>query len=193
MSEGKTYNFYNGAQNVEHIDTQVNNYNFNFYPGKEQHDTTTEAEDVPFEDVSDRQAPESPVEQKQLCDVDIQQALTDYLMQLRNKVLPQYVDYFAEAVSRIVNDKIILEWLLNTKNCTGFTVFNKGRVFRLARMLRISQLLEDFEDVQLNQLLEASAIDTRYRRTMNQNSKNEAKVSQSVAEIVKDIKSRVKA
>lgn len=28
MSEGKTYNFYNGSQNVEHIDTQVNNYHY---------------------------------------------------------------------------------------------------------------------------------------------------------------------
>lgn len=28
MSEGKVYNFYNGSQNVEHIDHQVNNYNY---------------------------------------------------------------------------------------------------------------------------------------------------------------------
>lgn len=28
MSEGKVYNFYNGSQNVERIDYQVNNYNY---------------------------------------------------------------------------------------------------------------------------------------------------------------------
>lgn len=28
MGEGKVYNFFNGSQNVEHIETQINNYNY---------------------------------------------------------------------------------------------------------------------------------------------------------------------
>ena len=43
MIEGKTYNFYNGAQNVEHIDTQINHYH---YYGEQQQEMTEEENKV---------------------------------------------------------------------------------------------------------------------------------------------------
>lgn len=44
MSEGKTYNFYNGSQNVEHIEHQVNNYNY--YGSQRQESNEEEGEMV---------------------------------------------------------------------------------------------------------------------------------------------------
>lgn len=42
MSEGKTYNFYNGSQNVEHIDHQENHYHY--YGGQKPEVSEEESE-----------------------------------------------------------------------------------------------------------------------------------------------------
>ncbi|MBQ0056857.1 MAG: hypothetical protein KBT20_04285 [Bacteroidales bacterium] len=48
MSEGKVYNFYNGSQNVEHIDSQVNNYNY-YGSASQEADRSTQAIDALFD------------------------------------------------------------------------------------------------------------------------------------------------
>lgn len=114
----------------------------------------------------------APIIRKEMA-ADASEALHVYLMQLQPLTTPSWQASFSQLVSAIIADTHLFRWLTDTARCKDFRIFNKTRVFKLARMLRNKNVLTDFADTVLNQVLEASDEDTSYRKAMSTNTQND--------------------
>lgn len=102
-------------------------------------------------------------------------ALADYMAKLQPLANAQYRPKFDLLVHNMLADQKVSGWLMKARKCQ-FKEFNKGRVFKIACMLRNLKVLRLFADQELNQLLEGTTHDTSYRKNMVQRLKEEDEI-----------------
>ena len=102
--------------------------------------------------------------------------LTTYLMQLRDFATPRFQPCFLEFITYMLQSLQIRTWFYATNKC-DFKLFNKGRVFKFAKILINKDVLQDIpKNTLLNQILEDSNIDTIYRQGMSRASAEDSDV-----------------
>ena len=110
-------------------------------------------------------------------------ALLPYLLQLKDSVTPAFNDCFVDLCKALIDDKKILNWLLiiNNSKCD---IFNKARVFRIARIFIQEEVIAVGSELQLNQILEHTDKDTSFRSNMGKESKTFQKIFERIVEII---------
>lgn len=159
------FNFESGC-NVTIIKAETISGDLNVYPGMDK--VEPDEKNAPANDT---------------VDADNSTALTAYLSRLQDLAIQEYQDDFTRLVEELINEESIAEWIYETRHC-NFKLFNKGRTFKMARILRTYGVLNEFADNDLNIILESSSKDTSYRKSMSQMNSLDKEIENKIKAIV---------
>ena len=111
--------------------------------------------------------------------------IVDYLSQLSTKVAVPYKDRFEEVLRRILADTEVQEWLLFVNGNANFKNYNKGRVFKLVKIMQVQHVFpDDILGKEINQLLEGTEEDTSYRKLMSQMSIKDIAIEKKIVKLL---------
>lgn len=113
-------------------------------------------------------------------------ALISYLQPLQLYINPLLKAQASDILTQLLSDSDVAGWIFSGKGHKGD--FNKTKVFKLARMLRVHHFyLDNFLDKDLDQILEHSDSDTNFRKNMNKEYHNDLVIEKHLKRIIEPL------